>query len=328
MAGTASRALVRGLVALGVVVLALALWKLRVLLGLVFLAIILGSGMRPGIEALARRGVPRGIGVLLHYLVLGGLVSLALGFVVPQVLDEARTSLREQGGDASGGVADSIRHAVASGVNDWLHGTPSLHMLVARGIDLSLRGFAIVGGIAFVLACAAYWAIDRDRIRRGLVARASAERRERILSIWDQAEQRLGAYVRGQLLLISFVATTLSIAFRVIGLPYWLVLGIFAGVVEIIPMVGPLAAGVVTVGVGLTVSVHAAALAAAAVYGLRLLQDYVIVPRVIGHAVELPPLLTLVVVAIAGVTLGPAMVPFATPFVAVLAVVFARGRPS
>ena len=50
-------------------------------------------------------------------------------------------------------------------------------------------------------------------------------------------------------------------------------------------------------------------------------------PRVIGRAVELPPLLTLVVVAFAGVTLGPAMVPFATPFVAVLAVVFARRQP-
>ncbi len=124
--------------------------------------------------------------------------------------------------------------------------------------------------------------------------------------------------MRAQLLLIALVATVLSIAFRAIGLPYWLLLGVFAGVVEILPVIGPLAAGVLAVGVGLTVSVETALLAGVAVYGLRLLQDYVIVPRVLGHAVDLPPLVTLVAVAVVGVALGPALVPLTTPVVASL----------
>jgi predicted PurR-regulated permease PerM len=85
----------------------------------------------------------------------------------------------------------------------------------------------------------------------------------------------------------------------------------------------------VAVGIGLTVSLHTALLAAAAVYGLRILQDYVIVPRVLGHAVDLPPLVTLVSVAVVGVALGPALVPLTTPLVASLAVLVEEelGKP-
>ena len=77
------------------------------------------------------------------------------------------------------------------------------------------------------------------------------------------------------LLLIGFVGTVLSLAFWAIGLPYWLLLGILAAILEIIPVVGPLLAGVASVGVALTVSVEAAILTvdrrlrAAAPAGLR-----------------------------------------------------------
>jgi len=54
------------------------------------------------------------------------------------------------------------------------------------------------------------------------------------------------------LLLIVLVATVLSVAFAIIGLPFWILIGIFAGIVEIVPVIGPIAAGALAVGVGLT----------------------------------------------------------------------------
>jgi predicted PurR-regulated permease PerM len=321
---------VSGLVAIGVLVAAIALWQLRVVLALLFLAVILASGMRPGIERLAQWRIPRAIGLLAYYLVLSGLVALVFAFVLPQTLDEVRSSLAEPvASSASGngsGLADTIRRDAARAAARWLGEPPSLQDLVGRGLTTTRRALGIVGGIAFVLASAAYWTLAHERIQRVAVSRLRPAKRSQVLRTWDRAERRLGAYVRGQLLLIGIVATTLSTAFKLIGLPYWLLLGIFAALVEIIPMIGPLAAGIVAVGVGLTVSVHTALLVAAAVYGLRLVQDYVLVPRVIGHAVELPPLLTLVLVAIAGVSLGPAMVPFATPLAAVISVIAGRER--
>jgi predicted PurR-regulated permease PerM len=136
---------------------------------------------------------------------------------------------------------------------------------------------------------------------------------------WELIDLKLGAFVRGQLLLIAFVAVVLSLCFWAIGLPFWLLLGIFAGVVEIVPVIGPLVAGAAAVGVGLTESWQLALAAGLVVLGVRLLEDYVVIPRVMGHAVGLSPLLVLVSVTAVGLLFGGFYVLLAIPLVAVLA---------
>src|SRR5579859_6988845 len=80
---TAERAFVTTLVAGAVIVGALVLWKLRLVVALLLLAITIAAAMRPSVDALARLRVPRPVGVLLHYLVLFALIGLFLSFVVP-----------------------------------------------------------------------------------------------------------------------------------------------------------------------------------------------------------------------------------------------------
>jgi predicted PurR-regulated permease PerM len=135
---------------------------------------------------------------------------------------------------------------------------------------------------------------------------------------WDLIDAKLGAFVRGQLLLIAFVGTALSLAFWAIGVPFWLLLGIFAGIVEIIPVIGPLVAGAVAIAVGLTDSWQVALGAGLAVLVVRLFEDYIVVPRVLGHAVGLSPLLVLVSVTAIGLLLGGVFVLVAVPIAAVL----------
>jgi predicted PurR-regulated permease PerM len=86
-----------------------------------------------------------------------------------------------------------------------------------------------------------------------------------------------------------------------------------------VPVIGPLAAGVFAIGAGLTVDWQTAAGAAIAVFGLRLMQDYVIGPRVLGHAVGLSPMVVLVTVSTVGLLFGGFYVLLATPLAAVLA---------
>jgi predicted PurR-regulated permease PerM len=146
---------------------------------------------------------------------------------------------------------------------------------------------------------------------------------------WVLIDMKLGAFVRGQFLLVVIVASLLSLAFWLDGEPYWLLIGSFAGVVELIPIVGPLAAGAVAIGAGLTVGWTVALGAGIAVLVLRQLQDYVIAPRVMGHAIGLSPLVVLVAVVAIGYLLGPVYVLIATPIAAVIATlvdVVVRGR--
>jgi predicted PurR-regulated permease PerM len=163
---TAKRAFVAAVVIGGVVVLALALWKMRVLLALVFLALIIASAMRPGVEALRRRRVPRGIGIAIHYLVLGGAVALLLGLVVPRALDQVQTALEQlptSGSELQEAADEStgLRHELLVGQQRRLEDLPSAEELVDPALEVTLRAFEVVIGVFFVLAFAAYWMYER-----------------------------------------------------------------------------------------------------------------------------------------------------------------------
>jgi predicted PurR-regulated permease PerM len=318
MAETARRAFVAAVVIGGVVVLALALWKLRVLIALVFLAFIIAAAMRPGVEALRREHVPRGLGIALHYVALFGLVALLLWAVVPRAVNQISDAisgleLREQAEESTG-----VRREVLTSVQGWLEDLPSGAELIDPALEFGLLGFEIAIGIFFVLASAAYWIFERDRAVDLVTSLLPRPRRKLVRDTWDLIDLKLGAYVRGQALLILLVGTVLSLIFWAIGLPYWILIGAFAGVVEIVPVIGPLTAGAVAVGVGLTVSWQVALAAGIAVLVVRLLEDYIVIPRVLGDAVGLSPLLVLIAVAAVALLFGEFAVLLAIPIAAVI----------
>jgi predicted PurR-regulated permease PerM len=318
------RAFLTTVVVVATVVAALALWELRVLVALLFLAFIVAAAMRPGVDALAAHHVPRAAGVLIHYTAFAVLLGVVLWFVVPTSLHQVQEAV----GDVPttrGELQTAVRHSsgvkqeILSAIQARLEDAPSLSSLGSRAVDLTRTGLEVVAGVFFVFAVAAYWIFERQRAEAVVLSLVPRAKRKLVRQTWRLVDLKLGAYVRGVILLILFVSTVLSLGFWAIGLPYWLLIGIFAGVVEIIPIIGPFFAGAVAVGVGLTVSVHTAALAAGVVFGLRLLQDYVINPRVLGHAVGITPLTVLVAVSAVGLLFGPAWVPLATPFAALVA---------
>ena len=323
MAETARRAAVATLVVLAIVIGAVVLWRLRVLIAILFLAFIIAAAMRPGVDGLRRRGVPRGAGIAVHYVGLIGLITGFLWIVVPRALDQIQAALGDlRTGD--GGLNDAARestglkHDILMGLQDRLEELPSTGQLVEPAAELTFRAFEVGLGIFFTLAAAAYWIFERERAVDLVTSFVERPRRKKIRDTWDLIDLKLGAYVRGQAVLILLVGTVLSLIFWAIGLPYWILIGAFAGLVEIIPVIGPLLAGALAVGVGLTESLQVAALAGLAVLVVRLLEDYLVIPRVLGEAVGLSPLIVLVSVTGVGILFGGFAVILAVPIAAVL----------
>jgi predicted PurR-regulated permease PerM len=321
---TARRAAVCGLVLLGIVVLALALWKLRLVVGLLFLAVVVAAAMRPSIDALARRRVPRGIGIAVHYLALAALFALFVWLVVPRALNQVESALGvselpTSAGDLSHAANNStgVKHDILVALQRRLENLPSASKLVQPGLQLGVKAFEVVIGVFFVFASAAYWIFERDRAVDLVSSLLPRPKRKIVRDTWTLIDLKLGAFVRGQLVLIAFVAVVLSLAFWAIGVPYWILVGSFAGIVEIIPVVGPLAAAALAVGVGLTESAQIAVEAGLVVFGMRLLEDYLVMPRVLGDAVGLTPLLVLVSVTSVAILFGGFAVILAVPLAAV-----------
>jgi predicted PurR-regulated permease PerM len=319
MAGIARKAAVATLVGVAVIVGVLALWKLRLVLSLVFLGFIIAAAMRPGIDALKRRGIPRGIGLGLHYLAFAGLIALFLWLVVPRAVTQVQHALDKDRIRHAARSSTGIKHDVLVGLEKRLKHLPSGSKLVRPTLEVTKRAFEVVIGILFTFATAAYWIFDRDRAIDLVASLLPRAKRKRLRDTWDLIDAKLGAFVRGQALLIVLVGTVLSIAFAIIGLPYWILVGSFAGIVEIVPVVGPLAAGALAVGVGFTVSWHTALAAGLVVLAVRLLEDYVVLPKVLGDATGLSPLVVLFSVSAITILFGGFAVLFAVPLAAVLA---------
>src|SRR5438874_3164454 len=93
MGETAKRTAIATLVVIAIVAAALALWKLKIVIALVFLGVIIAAAMRPGIEALRRRGIPRGLGLLVHYVAIFGFIALLLWVAVPRALTPVESAL-------------------------------------------------------------------------------------------------------------------------------------------------------------------------------------------------------------------------------------------
>ena len=324
MRETARRAFVASLVVVAVVVGAVALWKLRLVVALLFLAFTIAAAMQPGVEALRRRGIPRGVGIGIHYLGLAGLMAVLLWLVVPRARDEIERALGNvptTSAELESAAREStgMKQQLLRGLQERLDELPSVTSLVNPALEVTLRAFEIFLGTFFTLACAAYWIFERDRAQWLVLSLVPHRKRRVVRETWRLMDLKLGAYVRGQGLLILLVGAVLSLAFRLIGVPYWLLLGTFAGVVEIIPVIGPLTAGALAVAVGLTVSWQVALAAGLAVLVVRLVEDYLVIPRVLGDAVGLSPLVVLVSVSAVAILFGGFAVLLAIPLAAILA---------
>jgi predicted PurR-regulated permease PerM len=326
MAETAKRAAVATLVVIAIVAAALALWKLKVVLALVFLAVTIAAAMRPGIERLREWHVPRGLGLLIHYVALFGLVALLLWLAVPRALSQVESALGTKGlptkaSDLRQAASHShgIKRKILQSLQKRLEHLPRASKLFQSSVSASFKAFEFLIAMFFTFATAAYWIFERGRAIDFVASLLPRPKRKKMRDTWDLIDLKLGAFVRGECVLILLVGTALSLLFLAVGEPYWLLIGPFAGVVEIVPLIGPIAAGALAIGVGFTVSWHVALYAGLCVLGVRLAEDYLVVPRVLGDAVGLSPLLVLISVTAVGILFGGFAVILAVPLAAVFA---------
>jgi predicted PurR-regulated permease PerM len=157
--GGPREALVAAIVVAAAVACALAAWKLRVVLALLFLAFILAAAMRPSVDALARRRVPRGAGVLLHYAVLAALLAGFLALLVPIAVHQVEAAI------AAGG-SSGIKRELLLGLDRRLQELPQASSLWHPALTLTLKAIEILTGVFFAFASAAYWLLERDRAER------------------------------------------------------------------------------------------------------------------------------------------------------------------
>jgi predicted PurR-regulated permease PerM len=265
---------------------------------LMLLAFFIAVGLHPAVSWLTGKGLP---GPLATTLVAVGLVVLLAGFLAAAVvplIDQA-----DELAGSIGALTTTVRDddSLLGWLNQQFHLERQIRGLMSGGAGAVVEALT---GVFIVLVLSIYFLADFRRLRSVLYRLVPAGRRPRAILIGDQIYARIGAYLLGNLAvsLVSGIVTFCCLAaFRV---PYALFLAIMVAVLDLVPVIGTLIAGVAVVAVALTVSVPTClgVLAVLAVY--KIIEDYLLLPKVIGKAVSVPAVVTVVAVLIGGTLAG------------------------
>jgi predicted PurR-regulated permease PerM len=178
----------------------------------------------------------------------------------------------------------------------------------------NLPWLALIPVLAFLLLK------DASAIRRTVLLALPHRIQLRVHLLFEELNGTLAAYVRAQLIACVLVGGACGVGFAMLGNPYPVLLGVLAAVLEFIPLIGPLALGVVAVSIALLHEPMLALWTAVFLVGLRVIEDYVVYPKLIGRTIHPHPL-AIIVAVLSGAELGGvAGIFIAVPVVALVAV--------
>jgi predicted PurR-regulated permease PerM len=178
--------------------------------------------------------------------------------------------------------------------------------------------FQAVADVLIVVVLTVYFLVDMPRIRTTLYRMVPHSRRPRAILIGDEVFAKVGAYVLGNVLISVIAGLATFIWLMAFSVPYPLLLGIFVALLDLVPVVGSTIAGVVVAAVALTVSLPVCIATTVFFVVFRLAEDYLLVPKIIGRAVKVPALTTVVAVLIGGALFGMVGALVAIPIAAAL----------
>jgi predicted PurR-regulated permease PerM len=293
-----------------------------------FVAIVISASIRPAVDFLFRRGVPRWTGALAVHFALLGIIFAFLLLVLPLLLEQSAamvallpgfyaTSRQALLQSTTGALSRLVAHLPAALPN----AVPSA---AGRPLDALSRISSITGLgrsaflAASVVALGFYWTVDGEQALSKLLRLLPAGRRERFRDFLVAAQDKMGRYVWGQAIICAVVGVLSGGAYAAIGLPHALVLGLLAGALDAIPLLGPVLGMLPAALIALAIRPSLALWVVLIYLVIHAIENYLLAPRVMGKTVGVNPLVTLLSITAFGSLLGLTGVFLAIPIAAVL----------
>lgn len=272
---------------------ALLLWEFRIAVVLFILSLVIAATIRPLVDWFAARRLPRGLALLLAYII-------CIGFIIVLVLilgGPLLTDLQQLTKDVTSGY-EQLRA-------EWPNGTPFQRSLAQQlpvasdlyaaitgrqggtllqtALGLTLGSFDLLGQFIISLVLSIYWSGDQEHFKRLWVSLLPFEMRARAREIWQNIELGLGGYMRSQLIQSVLALILLSVGYQVLGLRYPAALALIGMIGWLIPWAGALLVVIPAVLVGLSISPVFAVATAALTIGVLTFLEFVVEPRLFNR---------------------------------------------
>lgn len=294
---------------------------LPILTGL-FVAILLMTALNPLVNTLVRFRIPRLAAILLVYLVFIGLLVSGLTSIVPPLVEQTG-NLAERLPvifDDAGAWLESVG---ISGVSGELVATQfsQVGSLPANIVRFALSLFSNIIAVFSVLVITFYLLFERKNLDKYLGLLFGQDGMPDAKKFVLRVERTLGGWVRGELTLMFIIGVMDYVGLLLLGIPYALPLAILAGILEIVPVIGPVVSAVPAVLLALTISPFMAVATAALYFLVQQLENNLVVPKVMEKATGVNPLITILVIAVGVRLAGVAGALLAVPVFLVLQVI-------
>lgn len=296
----------------------ISLWVIylvRDLLIILFVSIIFVSALSPLVRYLTKFRLPKALSITLTYIIIVIVVAGLLVSMIPPLIEQssklviAAPSLLAQFFNITN-IDKSVFSSEVTSISKNLF-----------SITLSLFDNFLT--IVFILVLTFYMLLDQDNLETR-VASLFKDKEERVRRSIVKIEEKLGAWLQGQLILSLVIGILSYIGLTIFGIPYALPLAMIAGILEVIPVIGPIISALPAIFVALTISPFLSVIIGVMYLVIQQMENHLIVPQVMKRAVGLNPLIVILAIAIGGRLLGIAGALLAVPMAVVIQIIAAE----
>lgn len=313
------------------------LYRFSQVVFILFIAIVIGTVIRPVVAWLYSRGVPRIAGVILVYLLLLALLISFVLLLFPLIVEQGTTIAA-----AVPGYYQSLREWMVNYPNqlivrlsEFLPATlPGLEPIQQTGEQMLASAGQALGYVASaakviliataILLLAFHWTLDGPRTIQSLLLLVPRGQRESISELISAMETKVGFYIAGQSVLCLVIGIMALVAYLLIGLPNALVLALVAGVMEAVPMIGPLLGAIPAAVIALSIAPSKLVWVIVATLVIQQIENSVLVPRVMRKAVGVNPFVSLLAIFAFSSLFGIAGALMAIPIAAIIQLLLDR----
>ncbi len=286
------------------------LLQIRDIVYLLFISFIVMTALRPLVEGLSRFKIPKIIAIFAIYILVFGVIGLSIASSIPVLVVQVTKFVAE--------LPSFVSRVMPYWDIDPRIFTQQIAPIGENVVRVTVGIFSNIVTTLTVLVFTFYFLLERRNIRKFLLDTVGEERGRDVLAILADIEQRLGAWVRGQTILMVTIGVLTYIGLSILHVEFALPLAIIAGILEIVPMIGPIISAIPAILVAVTASPVLALSVAALYFIVQQVENHAIVPMVMRKSVGLSPLITIVALMVGAKLAGVTGAVLAVPAVLVL----------
>lgn len=309
----------------------LFLYSIRSIIGALFVSIILASAFTPMVNWFQYRGVPRVLAVVIIYVLLFGTLGVLIGLLVPAITEQIQLLVASlpavyekvvSGYINAGGLTEG--KDLITTLQDTLTSVNEGLFKVTGGIfAAAINVFGGIVSFVGVLVLTFYMTLEENGFQKFIRSIAPPRYQAYLINLTSRIQTQLGGWLRGQLILSAIIAVLSTVGLWILGVKFFLVLGLLAGFLEIIPYLGPILAAIPAVFLALTQQPIKAVAVIILYIIIQQLENTLIVPKVMQRTVGMNPVIIIVVMLIGGQVAGIVGIIVAVP-TAIMASIFLR----